>query len=698
MKELSNYFLMAVVSLMLGTIASAGLAQDDWRSTYTLFGTPGIIDMPSAVTPADGEIATTVAVFGENQRATFTFQITPRLTGSFRYSLIDTYDRSFDVQYKLATEGNIRPALAIGLRDMLGTGRFSSEYIVATKTITPDVRVTGGIGWGRLGEVNGFTNPLGFIDDSFETRPDASILTGGTVLTGQFFRGDAALFGGIEWRINDELTAQVEYSSDGYSREQTLVGFDRASPYNFGLTWRPNESYQLGAYYMYGSEIGVSGTIIIDPKSRSAPSGLDSAPVPVAVRSGDLQNAASWAVPQVQTAVVGGLGAAMAADGFRLQNADVEGTTMRVRYENDRYRSEAQGVGRVARMLTQLAPNYVETFVLEPMQRGIPLSAVTLRRGDLEALENAPNAAALSYDRATFSDAAGPAPAVAWADPTPDFQWGISPYVEVTLFDGDNPARADVGLEATFSYEIQPNIVIAGAYRQRLAGNRDEIGAISPSPLPPVRRESARYGAATGRGIENLYLAWYSRPGRDLYSRVSLGYLERAYGGVSGEMLWKPVDSRLALGAEVNYVAQRDFDLGFDFQDYDVATGHVSAYYDIANGFDVQVDAGRYLAGDWGATFRLDREFSNGWKVGAYFTLTDVSFEDFGEGSFDKGILIEIPMDWALGRPSRETTSTTLSSLARDGGARVRVDGRLYDVVEGGHRDQLEENWGRFWR
>ena len=45
-----------------------------------------------------------------------------------------------------------------------------------------------------------------------------------------------------------------------------------------------------------------------------------------------------------------------------------------------------------------------------------------------------------------------------------------------------------------------------------------------------------------------------------------------------------------------------------------------------------KVDAGRYLAGDWGATFALDREFDNGWKVGAYFTLTDMPFDEFGEG------------------------------------------------------------------
>ena len=54
------------------------------------------------------------------------------------------------------------------------------------------------------------------------------------------------------------------------------------------------------------------------------------------------------------------------------------------------------------------------------------------------------------------------------------------------------------------------------------------------------------------------------------------------------------------------------------------------------------------LRGDWGATFSLDREFNNGFRVGGYFTLTDVSSEDFGEGSFDKGIRFEVPLSWLM--------------------------------------------------
>ena len=184
----------------------------------------------------------------------------------------------------------------------------------------------------------------------------------------------------------------------------------------------------------------------------------------------------------------------------------------------------------------------------------------------------------------------------------------------------------------------------------------------------------------------------------DVYSRVTLGYLEQMYGGVSGEVLWKPVDSRLALGLEVNYAKQRDFNQLLAFRDYDVVTGHASAYYDFGKGFVGQVDVGRYLAGDVGATLALDRYFANGWRVGAYATFTDMPTSVFGEGSFDKGIRLTIPLAFATATPSAKTFTTTLKPLNRDGGARLAVDGRLYELVRDSHQGTLQDRWGRFWR
>ena len=53
---------------------------------------------------------------------------------------------------------------------------------------------------------------------------------------------------------------------------------------------------------------------------------------------------------------------------------------------------------------------------------------------------------------------------------------------------------------------------------------------------------------------------------------------------------------------------------------------------------------GRYLAGDDGITIDFSKRFKNGFKLGAFATFTDVSSEDFGEGSFDKGIYVAIPL------------------------------------------------------
>ena len=48
------------------------------------------------------------------------------------------------------------------------------------------------------------------------------------------------------------------------------------------------------------------------------------------------------------------------------------------------------------------------------------------------------------------------------------------------------------------------------------------------------------------------------------------------------------------------------------------------------------VHVGRYLAKDRGYTFEARRTFDSGFSLGAFFTRTNVSAEDFGEGSFDK--------------------------------------------------------------
>ncbi len=184
-----------------------------------------------------------------------------------------------------------------------------------------------------------------------------------------------------------------------------------------------------------------------------------------------------------------------------------------------------------------------------------------------------------------------------------------------------------------------------------------------------------------------------------LYGRVSAGYLERMFGGVDAEIVWKPANQNWGVGADLAFVKQRDFDQMFGFQAYETTTGHASLYWNTGwHGLEAQVDLGRYLAGDWGGTFSLSRRFTNGWEVSAYMTLTDVSFADFGDGNFDKGISLRIPFEWTLPFESRSATMVSLGGYGNDGGARLNVANRLYPIIRGNDTTDLYETWGAYWQ
>ena len=695
---------------MTSALVQDAAAQD--APTYSTYGTIGLIDMPSGEMAPDGELAITTNYYSGVLRNSLTFQIAPRLSGTFRYSIIDNYfgpgenqelyDRSFDVSLQLAREGEVMPGVVVGLRDFGGTGVFGSEFVAASKHLRPDLVVTGGIGWGRLGSYGSFDNPLGVLNDGFDTRPAGfeGIEDTGQVAFDTFFRGPAALFGGVEWRPSERLSFKAEYSSDAYDREVDFAGFERRTPFNFAATYRTRNGFDLTGFALHGSEFGMMATLAFDPARARFTSGREPAPPPVvAVSVADQRAAASWgAVPgQSQAARVG---AALKAQGIELESLTVTGSTATVRIRNGSYDAAPQALGRTARVLTAELPGAVSTFRIVPVVRGIPASAITLRRADLEELELAPDGTWQSFARADISDAAGVRfdPAGAPLRQYPDFDWSLRPYSQQALFDPDAPVRGDVGAQLSFGVHLTPGVIVSGAIRKKVFGNLDESTRESNSVLPRVRSDVVEYDKTGDAEITHLTGEYFFRPGPDLYGRVTAGYLERMFGGVSGEVLWKPVDSRLALGAELNYAVQRDFDSGFGFQDYDIVTGHASAYYDFGGGYMGQIDAGRYLAGDWGATFGLDREFGNGFTMGAFFTLTDVSFDDFGEGSFDKGIRFSIPLSWIAGEPSQRGFGTTIRPTTRDGGARLSVRNRLYDVTRDYHGPELQDNWGRFWR
>lgn len=705
--RIAAYTTVAATSVL--AVLSAGSASADTASRYqyNLYGRPGLIDLPSATSAPDADLAFTSSHLRNTSRNTLSFQITPRLSGSFRYANIDgqgdsqgLFDRSFDLHYRFIDEGAIHPAVAIGLTDIVGTGVYASEYLVATKQVTPDLAVTAGLGWGRLGSYRGFENPLSFIEQSLVERDRGFTGNGGLLESRRWFRGDAALFAGAEWWISDDLRVVFEYSSDDYSRETSggFSSFDVASPYNFGVDYQISDAIALGGYYLYGTELGARLTFTLNPKEPLVVGNTGLRPTPVAAREVDNDRGTGWTdQPDASAIVEANVARLLAYEGMALDAIAITPTSITVLVANPTYIAPSQAIGRAARLLTVAVPASIETFTIALSDQGMATAAVTMSRTDIERLEFAVDQSALMRERvapvATTSLATLSAP----ADRYPDTSWWLSPYLATSFFDPDNPVRADFGIELGAEMALSPGLILEGAVRQPLVGTIGE-GRESDSVLQRVRSDAPLYAAEGRPALTYLTADYRKRLADDWYGRVTAGYLEPMFGGVSAEVLWKPFANRLGLGAELNYVGQREFDQQFGFQDYTVLTGHVSAYYNLGNGFHTQVDVGRYLAGDLGATLAVDRVFNNGWRIGAFATLTDVPFDDFGEGSFDKGLRFSIPLGHFIGPPTARVEQVTLRPLSRDGGARLDVRNRLYESVARSHEAALSGSWGRFWR
>ncbi len=705
--------LMASVSLALATPA---VAQSTSTTTpiFSHYGGVGLIKTRSARMSPDSTLNAGIAWNREQQRYSLTFQAAPWLETTFSYSGFegirtgDTFDRQFDIKVRLWEESLYLPEVAVGLQDFLGTGVFAGEYIVASKRLGP-LDLSLGVGWGVLASRRVARNPLGELSDRFKTR-DGFSGQGGEVNIGDYFSGrDIGLFGGVVYTTPIKgLSVIAEYDSDSNSQ---VVGLDDNSPFNFGLVYEPLEGVQLGASYLSGDEFALSAHFATQTGewARDNPPGDPAPAFYVREEFDDSAGGQDGLIAPIQPLLSTPVGRDVLSETLR-ENLSREGITLmrsqvgtdaiRIVVANNRYRSYAKAAGRAARVLSRFAPNEIEQFQIAFDQSGLETAELLLNRSQLErsaaeiGYSISPPSLAFAYITAGSAPVDGP---IEDFNKYPDFNWSIGPDVRLNTFDPDDPLRAQLDLEATASLEVARGLIFNAALGTDLIGNFDNTTRQSDSVLPRVRTEFSRYNEETDIGLYRLTGEYYFNPAPNVSAKLTAGFIEQMFAGAGGELLYRPQNSRLAFGAEAFYVKQRDFDTLFSFRDYEVATGHLSVYYDTPyNNWNVAVHAGRYLAGDWGGTLELKRRFANGWEIGAFATLTDVPFEDFGEGSFDKGISLRIPFDWGLPRDTKSAGRITLRPVQRDGGQRLAVPGRLFDVTQPTSRGEVASQWATF--
>jgi hypothetical protein len=370
----------------------------------------------------------------------------------------------------------------------------------------------------------------------------------------------------------------------------------------------------------------------------------------------------------------------VAAQSLTADAVSINGASAWLYFTNTRYNSEDEAVGRIARILMAEAPTTVEVFHLVSVKNGMPMREFEISRS---ALERAAATYGTSFELGD-AIAINPAP---WDNPIldkadeatyPRLKWSIGPGIRQGLFDPDRPIEFQIFASVDASLDVWPGVTLETRLEANLY-NDFSFKRQSDSELPHVRSDTLHYLQDGANGIARLDAIYHGRLAPDVYFEAKAGYLESMFAGAGGQVLWRPENERVSFGADLYQVWQRNFDRLFGVQDYHVLTGHVSAYYESPwYGINFAVHAGRYLAGDYGATIEVTRRFSTGVEIGAFATFTNVPFAKFGEGSFDKGIIVHIPFEWGLPSYTQSSYSLLLRSLTRDGGQRLEADDSLF--------------------
>jgi hypothetical protein len=275
----------------------------------------------------------------------------------------------------------------------------------------------------------------------------------------------------------------------------------------------------------------------------------------------------------------------------------------------------------------------------------------------------------------------------------------ISPAIRSQIGGPDGFYFGDFSISLHSEILIKPNLNILAVGSIGLIDNFDELKLASDSLLPKVRTNIVKYLKGSKKShITRLQVNYFGNPYPNIYTKLSAGIFEPMFAGYGGEVLYKPFGQFFGIGAEIWHVRQRSFRQLFSYRDYETVTGHMNFYYrEPTTGVLLHLRGGRYLAEDSGFTFNVSRDFSSGLNMGVFFSLTDISKAEFGEGSFDKGFFFNLPIQVFFQEFSRGQSGFGLRPLTRDGAQFLVHAQNLWSTTYQASRSQIMSEWDGFY-
>ena len=590
------------------------------HNSYNNYGIVGLIHTPTARSYDEGVHGITLYDGTPNQTVTLSANPFDWMEASFFYTNVDGRpycyeefdvvcqqdfkDKGFNIKLRLKEQGKF-PAIAVGLQDFAGTGIYSSEYIVGSYGINrTDFHF--GIGYGLLnGSDLSFKNPLTYISNQFNDRPSETQGLGGSFQPSRYFSGETASpFFGVSHAVRDKLILKLEYDS---SVRPGLVPFMiPKEDFSFGADYLINDNLSIGFSIERGDYASFKFVYKNDPvktyqKSEYARGSL---------RRGD--NQYTQLINNLEENGIGVKKLSENANSIGLQLTQVIHPNLRV----------------VEEIINQSAR---DAGITKEIKKDIEIANLLA----VSELDDAYNRTAQTiYERKTGRKV------------VTNTRLQFRPFIASR----EEFLKGALLVENNTEFIIRPNLFFNTNLKYSLADNFDDLYLPPANTFPAqVRSDVKEYlnkvkdgGILVGRAQFDYHLT----PVKNHHIMMSAGIFEDMFSGAGMEYLYFKPDTNYAFGVDVFKVRKRDYSWRWGHLDYENTLATANFYYRNYGTlpFDMRVSAGEYLAGDVGYTVEFSRSFYNGVQFGAFASFTDVTTEQFGEGSFDKGIFFNIPI------------------------------------------------------
>lgn len=704
--------LITLSPCMLPAIAVAHIhLQPPIKLSESDFGGVGLWQLPTANMKPDGQVDVLVSYVWPYTRTNVILQPFPWLEGIIRYTSISNIpyrgprmaknegdkDKSFDAKFRIIKEDYYWPAVAVGFRDFGGTGLFSSEYLNASKRFG-NFDVTLGIAWGNMaGGIDGnIPNPLCSIANRFCHR-NAVSKHGGTLTWGNYFSGSrASLFGGVEYQTPfSPLRLKLEYDPNNYQHEAAQFSkkaLPHHSHWNFGAVYRLLHVFDLSVAYERGDTVMAS--LDFSASLKAAPTflpKLDQQPIKLTTPKLPKHTTTSGRPTKYKVNWPVVVKYLLSVAGFKTVAIHQQGSHLIIKGKQLRYRNPYMAMQRISSVLYDATPLKYKTFTVVDQAYGMMFGQMTTSRSKIQQLDeqrlvpfNQNNEVHQVGDIDIHNHPAlNHLSTPVWQSVPSKFNYYIEPGIKGLLAAPGKFYMYRLLLKVGGSYQIRRHLLLTGEFAYDIDDNMQGYTYNPPAtPLPRVRTHVIEYLTTSKFWVNILQANYFKQLSRSWYGQVYGGYMEQMFGGLGTEVLYKPSGRFYAFSADVNYVKQRSFNEGFGFRHYGVTTAHLTWYYQWPIYHILsKISVGRYLAGDYGTTIDLSRQFSSGITIGAFATFTNVSAADYGEGSFTKGVYIRIPLDFFSLQSTTSQLNLSWMPLLRDGGATLNRKYSLYALA-----------------